>query len=134
MAAIKFCGNPRNHDAHDFSGEGFGYYHCEGVSRATVSDKIVERHEPELKEDQTLYAKVTVIVETYNNVQVLEVESAPYPEIQFSYDPIEGLDMETHDEGPRLRKIGVSIEPRQGMSEHYYTISEMKEGETDGQK
>lgn len=79
MAAIKFCGNPFNHDAHDY-GDGPPFVFCEGVDREVVSEVIVEKYEPHKQaEDGTEYSKVTILIEDSKGVTIVSSERVSLP-------------------------------------------------------
>lgn len=75
-----FCGNPRNHAAHQTEFSNRDNFWCEGVDRVEVKDEIIEKYDPKVQaEDGTEYSKVTIIIEDKQGASIISIPRASFP-------------------------------------------------------
>ena len=75
-----FCGNPKNHPAHQTEFSNRDNFWCEGVDRVEVKDEIVEKYDPKVQaEDGTEYSKVTIIIEDKQGASIISIPRASFP-------------------------------------------------------
>lgn len=75
-----FCGNPRNHAAHQTEFSNRDNFWCEGVGREEVKDEIVEKYDPStMAEDGTEYSKVTIMIEDKQGVTIITAPRSSFP-------------------------------------------------------
>lgn len=145
MTTAKFCGNPQNHESHEYNSPGWGNFVCDGVARREVEDSVIIRKEPEpieedLKEDPTIkeqdYDTVSVhlIVENEDERYILSIDRAMAPFIEFVPNTIYGLDEQEHGSGPVISKINIQIEPEKADDGSYYRVERVEVEKNDEQE
>lgn len=115
----RFCGNPRNHDAHEYE---YMIDHalpplqawCDGVG-VEAFEKTVERYDPtEQAMDGTPYSEITIAIKDASGmVTTIHAERAAFMQFEVEHQKYVSLEFNDGYRTPRIEKARLEFQPYQ---------------------